>query len=87
VHSCPKDWHKWLSLAEFWYNTSYHSALGSTPFEVLYGHPPRQLGITEPLAVTVPDLASWLTDRNLLTKLIQQQLMRAQHSAEDEASV
>lgn len=28
--------------------------------------------------MTVPDLASWLADRNLLSKLIQQQLMRAQ---------
>lgn len=41
VHSCPKQWIKWLPLAEFWYNTTYHSALGHTPFEVLYGHPPR----------------------------------------------
>jgi hypothetical protein len=78
VHSCPRYWHKWLPLAEFWYNTSYQSALGTTPFEVLYGHQPKQLGITDPQAVTVPDLASWLADRNLLSKLIQQQLMRAQ---------
>ena len=39
VHSCPKQWSKWLSLAEYWYNTAFHSALGCSPFEVLYGHP------------------------------------------------
>lgn len=44
VHACPKKWSSWLSLAEFWYNTSYHSALNKTPFVVLYGHEPRQLG-------------------------------------------
>lgn len=71
VHSCLKDWHKWLPLAEFWYNTAYHLAMGTTPFKVLYGHPPRQLGITDPVAVTVLDLATWLPDTNLLTKLIQ----------------
>lgn len=38
VHSCPKKWNKWLPAAEFWYNTAFHSALGKSPFEVLYGH-------------------------------------------------
>ena len=40
VHACPKQWSKWLPLAEFWYNSNYHSALGHTPLEVLYGHQP-----------------------------------------------
>ncbi|WVZ58303.1 LOW QUALITY PROTEIN: hypothetical protein U9M48_008586, partial [Paspalum notatum var. saurae] len=35
VHSCPRKWHKWIALAEFWYNTTFHSALGRSPFEVL----------------------------------------------------
>lgn len=34
VQACPKQWIKWLSLAEFWYNTCYHSSTGKTPFEV-----------------------------------------------------
>jgi len=32
VYACPKDWSKWLPLAEYWYNTTFHSALGITPF-------------------------------------------------------
>jgi hypothetical protein len=28
VHACPTKWFRWLPLAEFWYNTSFHSALG-----------------------------------------------------------
>ncbi|GJY46079.1 putative mitochondrial protein [Tanacetum coccineum] len=32
-----KEWCKWLSLAEWWYNTNYHSVLNTTPYEVLYG--------------------------------------------------
>ena len=41
VHVCPSKWSSWLSLAEFWYNASFHSSLGSFPFEVMYGRPPR----------------------------------------------
>lgn len=45
THACPTKWVQWLTLAEFWYNTSPHSALGRSPFEVLYGRSPRHLGI------------------------------------------
>lgn len=38
--SHPKKWMNWLPLAEWWYNTNYHSALKTTPFEALYGTPP-----------------------------------------------
>ena len=35
----PHKWLKWLSLAEWWYNTNHHF-LGMTPYPTLYGHPP-----------------------------------------------
>jgi hypothetical protein len=31
------QWAQWLPLAEWWYNTSYHTTTHMTPFEVLYG--------------------------------------------------
>jgi hypothetical protein len=33
----PGAWVEWLSWAEYCYNTSFHSALRATPFEVVYG--------------------------------------------------
>ncbi|GJW47595.1 retrotransposon-related protein [Tanacetum coccineum] len=36
----PKEWVNWIALAEFWYNTNYHTAINTTPFEVVYGQKP-----------------------------------------------
>ena len=41
--SNPKQWVKWLPWAEFCYNTSWHSAIKRTPFEVVYGRDPPSL--------------------------------------------
>lgn len=29
----------WLSLAQWWYNTTYHTATHMTPYEVVYNQP------------------------------------------------
>jgi len=31
---------KWLPLAEWWYNTTFHSSIELTPYEVVYNQPP-----------------------------------------------
>jgi hypothetical protein len=39
----PKKWLSWLPLAEWWYNTTFHTSLKYSPFEALYGYPPLLL--------------------------------------------
>nr|GEX16933.1 hypothetical protein [Tanacetum cinerariifolium] len=36
----PKYWMKWLSLAEWWYNSNHHVAINTTPYEIVYGQSP-----------------------------------------------
>ncbi|GMI95803.1 hypothetical protein HRI_003249600 [Hibiscus trionum] len=36
----PREWKDWLHLAEWWYNTNFHSAIRTTPYQALYGQPP-----------------------------------------------
>ena len=79
VHACPKNWYHWLALAEYWYNTSYHTSLGLTPFEVLYGHKPRDFGTPNLDECTVSDVATWMKERAIMTQLLHQHLERAQH--------
>ncbi|KAF5471905.1 hypothetical protein F2P56_008668 [Juglans regia] len=39
----PKLWVDWLSLAEWWYNSIFHTSTKMTPFEAIYGTPPIRL--------------------------------------------
>ena len=38
-----KAWHRWLTLAQWWYNSSHHSFLKMSPFEALFGYKPPPL--------------------------------------------
>ena len=44
----PREWVLWLPLAEWRYNSSWHSSIGVTPFEAVYG---------QSLALHIPYLA------------------------------
>ncbi|GAU16304.1 hypothetical protein TSUD_299360 [Trifolium subterraneum] len=33
-------WSNWLSWSEYWFNTSYHTTTGKTPYEIVYGRTP-----------------------------------------------
>lgn len=84
VHACPSRWSRWLALPEFWYNTAYHSALGSSPFKVLYGHPPRHFGVLDGVTCAVADLEEWRKERAMVTSLLCQHLLHAQQRMKDQ---
>lgn len=33
----PKEWCKYLPMAEWWYNTHFHTVALNTPYEIVYG--------------------------------------------------
>ena len=75
----PKSWGNWLSLAEWWYTTTYHSSLHSTPFEILYGYPlsihlPYFLGMSVVNQVDVQ-----LQARKEMLQLLKHHLEQAQN--------
>ena len=39
----PKEWSNWLHWAKYWYSTTYHSSIGITPFQAVYGRLPPPL--------------------------------------------
>jgi hypothetical protein len=78
VHAKPEKWSQWLPQAEFWYNTTFHSALGKSPFEVLYGRAPRQFAIQNSSLPGHTDVEAWLRERAAMATLIKQHLQHAQ---------
>ncbi|KAL2226249.1 UNVERIFIED_CONTAM: Transposon Ty3-G Gag-Pol polyprotein [Sesamum indicum] len=59
----PKKWAQWLTLAELWFNTNYHTGLKATPFQALYGYPPQQLPIGPYLQSHHSDVAELVQER------------------------
>lgn len=39
-HEQPNKWSQWMPWVEFWYNTTYHTSVNTTPFNVVYGRQP-----------------------------------------------
>jgi hypothetical protein len=79
VQETPKQWTKWLSLAELWYNTCFYSSLQCSPFKALYGVDPSH-GIVPSLKNTDHlDVSDMLKERQLFTELLKEQLVKAQN--------
>ncbi|GAA0145054.1 hypothetical protein LIER_05335 [Lithospermum erythrorhizon] len=67
----PKDWSNWLPLAEFWYNTNFHSSLKLAPFEALYGYKPPHIPAASYLKEVQTEAKDMLEQRKQLTELIK----------------
>ncbi|PNX79613.1 hypothetical protein L195_g035599 [Trifolium pratense] len=82
----PKQWPKWLSWAEYWYNTNYHASLKSTPFEALYGRSPPMLVKGDVQLSAVEEVNRLTTERNVVLKEMQEQLLKAQDMMRSQAN-
>nr|GEU92311.1 retrotransposable element Tf2 [Tanacetum cinerariifolium] len=82
----PKEWIKWLPLAELWYNTNFHTSIHTTPFEVVYGktpliHVPYMGGLSKVDAVDRSLLA-----RENVIKMLKFHLQRSQNRMKQQAN-
>jgi hypothetical protein len=77
--SSPKQWVKWLPLAELWYNSSYHSALKCSPFKALYGIDPSIAAVPDSVASTNVEVTDTLCECQHFTTLLKDNLARAQN--------
>ncbi|KAF7141723.1 hypothetical protein RHSIM_Rhsim06G0106900 [Rhododendron simsii] len=75
----PTAWTKWLPLAEWWYNTTFHVSTGITPYEALYGQNPPNLMHYVAGGTAVATADALLQDRATILKLRKEHLATSQH--------
>lgn len=74
----PRGWAEWIPWAEYWYNTTYHSSAGMTPFEAVYGRAPPSITTFSWKESSVAALAQDLQDRDETIRQLKYNLQRAQ---------
>ncbi|KAL4383496.1 hypothetical protein GQ457_15G026350 [Hibiscus cannabinus] len=77
VHQQPRKWSSFLSWAEFWYNTTYHSSIGMTPFQALYGRFPPTIPHYELGMSPVHEVDQQLATRDELLRHLKANLCAA----------
>nr|GEV60684.1 hypothetical protein [Tanacetum cinerariifolium] len=81
----PKQWARWLSWLEYWYNTSYHTSMNMTPFKVLYERDPPHLIYYGSVPSPVFEVERYLEERDCILKELKEHLLRAQERMKKQA--
>ncbi|XP_026394978.1 uncharacterized protein LOC113289790 [Papaver somniferum] len=77
VHK-PGKWGQWIALAEWWYNTSFHTSLKMSPFQALYGYVSPHLAFHASVTTSVDVVETYLKERNSLLDILKESLHTAQ---------
>ena len=73
------QWKKWLPLAEWWYNTSYHATTKMTPYEAVYGQQPPSILTYLPGSSKVQAVDNLLQNRDAILTTLKDNLALAQN--------
>jgi len=82
----PKQWAKWLSWAELWFNTSYNVSSSTTPFRALYRRDPPVLVRDDTTPSNIEELNELIADRNAILDELKWFLHRAQERMKNQAN-
>jgi hypothetical protein len=74
----PKTWLQWLPWAEYCYNTSYQTALKTTPFHVVDGRAPPPMIPYQLGAARVVVTEQQLRNRDVFLQEVRDRLLQAQ---------
>ena len=80
------QWVKWLPLAEWWYNTSFHTTSKMSPFMALYGEQPPSM--TSPLKghSKVQAMEDHLEHQQEVLQILKDNLVTSQNKMKQQAN-
>lgn len=82
----PRQWFQFLHLAEYWFNTSYHSSIKMSPFEALFGRSPPSVRDYVFGQTTIIDLNNSLQNRQQVLSRLKENLKRSKLKMEQQAN-
>ena len=85
AHRKPKSWAHYLSWAEFWYNTSFHTVAKTTPFRIVYGWDPPSFLTYEAGSFIFLVVDQQLLNRDAILAKLRQHLHCAQQRMKAQA--
>ncbi|TYK01237.1 ty3-gypsy retroelement transposase [Cucumis melo var. makuwa] len=83
----PKEWTNWLHWAEYWYNTTYNSSIGITPFQAVYGRLPPPLLYYGDMKTPNSTLDQQLKDRDIALGTLKEHLRITQKKMKKQADL
>jgi transposase InsO family protein len=79
------QWFKWLPLAEWWYNTSFHTATKMTPFMALYGYHPPSITSSLKEKSKVQAVEDHIENQQQVLQILKDNLTMAQNRMKQQA--
>ncbi|MCH83675.1 hypothetical protein A2U01_0004501, partial [Trifolium medium] len=80
VHAKPQTWFRFLPWAEYHYNTSYNTASGLSPYQVMFGKPPPLVPSYAVGSSSVNACDMLLSDSEAILALFRKNLTKAQNT-------
>jgi hypothetical protein len=74
----PTKWASWLAMAEWWYNTSHHTAIKMSPFQALYGYAPPMISEIALPGPEETEARDFLQEKQLMLDRLKVNLAQAQ---------
>lgn len=74
----PKQWVNWIPTAESWFNTTFHTALGTSPYTAVYGLEPPIINLSQWGSTNIAQVEEMIQERKNQIEMIRGSLEKAQ---------